>query len=115
MVPKAGKKASAAIDRKYYECAQRSALDNERYGVFDQAVATDIEIYRDENVELETEIAALQQEHGKVTGQQTVEFDGGTKTLPAMAKHQEDRNRTVSENGWPTAPERLQADKENLR
>ncbi len=109
------KKASAAIDRKYYECEWRKELDADRYGVFDQAVATDIEIYRDENVELETEIAALQQEHGKVTGQQTVEFDGGTKTLPAMAKYQEDPERSVREGAWRAVTERLHQDKDALR
>jgi len=109
------KTLSAKMDRKYDQCPHRSQLDSERYRVFDQSVATDIEIFREENVPIETEIAALQQDHGRITGKQTVEFDGETKTLPAMAKYQEDPDRSVRERAWKSVAQRVYQDADALR
>ncbi len=107
--------ASADIDQKYYDCPYRSDLNTDRYGVFDRAVATDIEIYREENVAIETEISQLQQEHGKITGTQTVEYDGETRTLPGMVKYQESTDRSVRESAWRAVAERTHQDSDALR
>ncbi len=108
-------KATFALDQKYYDCPFRKDLSSDRYHVYDRGVSTDIEIFRDENVAIDAELSALRQEHSKITGAQSVEFQGETKTLPAMTKYQENPDRSIREAAWRTVTERVHQDVDAMR
>lgn len=78
----------------------RSALPKDRYEVFDRDTALRVELYRDENVPLETEEAKLGNEYQKLTGSLTVQYRGEEKTLIAMGRLQEEPDRSVREEAW---------------
>jgi len=108
-------KASFELDRKYYNCSYRTELDQGRYLVFDRGVSTDIEIFREENVAIQKELADFRQKHSQITGAQTVEFEGETRTLPAMAKYLEEPDRAIRESAWRAVSDRLMVDRDALR
>lgn len=108
-------KSSFKLDRKYYDCPSRKNLNHRRYEVFDRGVATDIEIFREENVTIQAELAKLQQEHSKITGAQSVEFDGKNRTLPEMSRYQEDTDRQVRKAAWLAVADRQVEDRDELR
>ncbi|NOG53962.1 MAG: M3 family oligoendopeptidase [Planctomycetes bacterium] len=108
-------KAGFRLDRKYYDCPHRAELDRDRYDVLDRGVAADIEIFREENVTIQTELSRLRQEHSKITGAQSVEFEGKTRTLPEMSKYQEDTNRETRKAAWLAVADRQMADRQALR
>ena len=56
-----------------------------RFEVFDRDTANQVELFRAENVPLETEEAKLGQQYQKLSGSLTVQFRGVEKTLPQMA------------------------------
>ena len=62
-------------------CAR--SCPNERYQVFDRDTQVQVELFREENVPLETEEAKLGQQYQKLTGSLTVQFRGEEKTLIA--------------------------------
>ena len=78
----------------------RARLPEARYEVFDRDTRLRVELYRDENVALETEEAKLGNEYNKLVGSLTVKFRGEEKTLPAMGRFQEEPDRGLREETW---------------
>ena len=84
-----------------------------RYEVFDRDVTNHVQLFRAENVALETEEAKLGQQYQKLIGAQTVMFRGEEKTLVQMGRYLEEPDRALREEAWTlVAQRRLQdADK----
>ena len=91
----------------------RAQLDQHRYEVFDRDTALLVELFREENVPLQTEEARLGQQYQKLSGSLTVNFRGEEKTLVQMGRNLEEPNRALREEAWTlVAGRRLQeADK----
>jgi len=85
---------------------QRTQLAKARFEVLDRDTAVRVELYRDENVPLETEEAKLGNEYNKLTGSLTVDFRGEERTLVAMGRFQEDTDRATREEAWKRVAER---------
>ena len=88
----------------------RSARPSEtRYKVFDRDVKNHVELFRPENVALETDDAKLCQQYQKVTGSLTVNFRGEEKTLVQMGRYLEEPDRALRQETWElVAKRRLQ-------
>ena len=79
------------------------------YEVFDRDVKNHVELFRAENVALETEEAKLCQQYQKLIGAQTVNFRGGEKTLVQMGRYLEEPDRALRQEAWElVAKRRLQ-------
>ena len=90
------------------EPGRRSAL-HPRYAVFDRDVKNHVELFRPENVPLETEEAKLCQQYQKLSGSLTVNFRGEEKTLVQMGRHLEEPDRALRQEVWElVAKRRLQ-------
>jgi len=98
------------LDKKYSACRYRADLDEERYHVLNRDTESDVAIFREENVALETELAKLSQQFSEVSGAMTVEFDGEEKTMPEMATYIQKTDRGVRESAWRGIAERRQED-----
>lgn len=94
------------LDRKYVELSKRVKDLPRRYDVADRTIRTDVELYREENVALETDLARLSQRYDTVVGAMTVEFEGKEQPLPMMARYQEFTDRAVREAAWRATNER---------
>ncbi len=87
----------------------RSQLDRARYEVLDRSTALHLELYREENVPLETEEARLGQQYQKLSGSLTVQFRGEEKTLAQMGRYLEEPERALRQEAWElVARRRLQ-------
>src|SRR5205085_11971420 len=91
----------------------RQHLPKARYEVFDRDTNLQVELFRPENVALETEEAKLSQQYQKLTGSLTVQFRGEEKTLVQMGRYLEEPDRAMRKESWElVAKRRLQeADK----
>ena len=91
----------------------RRQLPKDRYEVFDRDTNVKVELFRHENVPLETEETKLGQQYQELAGSLTVTFRGEERTLPQMAKFLEEPARAVRQEAWElVANRRLQeADK----
>jgi oligoendopeptidase F len=81
-----------------------------RYAVFDRDLKNHVELFRPENVALETEEAKLSQQYQKLIGAQTVNFRGEEKTLVQMGRYLEEPDRALRQEAWESVAKRRLVD-----
>jgi oligoendopeptidase F len=87
----------------------RAQLPKARYQVFDRDTQVNVEVFRAENIPLETEKARLSQQYQKLSGSLTVQFRGEEKTLVQMGRYLEEPDRALRQEAWElVANRRLQ-------
>ena len=90
----------------YLGCEPREQLDAERYGVLDRDVAVEMELYREANIELQTQASVLSQKYQKINGAMTVQFRGKELTMPQLGKHLEVTDRAERQEAWEASSAR---------
>ena len=88
------------LDEIYLAHPLRAQLPQPRYAVFDRDAGLRQELYRPENVALETEEAKLCQQYHKLCGSLTVQFRGEEQTLTRMGRHLEETDRALRQEAW---------------
>ncbi len=88
----------------------RAQLDKRRYEVLDRDTKLRVELYREENVPLETEEAKLGQQYQKLAGSLTVNFRGEERTLVQMARYLEEPDRALRQEAWALVANRRLAE-----
>ena len=84
----------------YLKHPLRKQLPKQRYEVFDRDRQVHVELFRQENVPLQTEEAKLGQQYQKLSGSLTVQHRGEEKTLVQMARYLEEPDRAVRQEAW---------------
>ncbi|MBC7772486.1 MAG: M3 family oligoendopeptidase [Pyrinomonadaceae bacterium] len=102
------------LDKKITASPFVSQLDSKRYHVYLRNMQAGVELFRPENVALETQIAELDQEYSQICGAMTVMFRGEERTIPQMSPHQENTDRAVREEAWRLVAERRRQDKDRI-
>lgn len=100
------KPLSFELDKRLVELAERHGLDAARYGVLLRGSRADVDLFREQNIPLQTELAKLGQKYDEINGAMTIPFDGQEKTLPQMARYQEVTDRAMRESAWRAVAER---------
>jgi len=108
------KKAGFALNKKVVHSDHVGDLDEDRYGILLRDWIADVEIFRDENVPLQTEDTKLGQEYAEICGAMMVDFDGEERTMPQMAVYQQDQDRNVREASWRGVAERRLQDRDTI-
>ena len=108
------KPLASALDRKIASSPHADALPRARYEVLLRALRVDIELFREENIPLETELAELDQRYSQVAGRMTVEFDGQVRTMPQMARFLEENDRALRERAWRAINDRRLQDRDEI-
>jgi oligoendopeptidase F len=108
------KPVSSALDRRIATSPHADALPKARYEVLLRALRVDIELFREENIPLETELAELDQKYNQTAGRMTVEFDGQTRTMPQMARFLEENDRALRERAWRAINDRRLQDRDAI-
>jgi oligoendopeptidase F len=84
----------------------RSRLPKKRYEVFDRDTKLHVELFRPQNVPLETAETKLSQQYQKLSGSLTVQFRGEEKTLAQMGRYLEEPDRALRQEAWELVAER---------
>jgi len=95
-----------ALEQIYVAHPQREKLPQPRFQVFDRDVKNHVELFRPENVPLETEEAKLCQQYQKLSGSLTVNFRGEEKTLVQMGLYLEEPDRALRQEAWEVVAKR---------
>ncbi|TDG35103.1 M3 family oligoendopeptidase [Pedobacter changchengzhani] len=105
---------SNELNKKFAESVFIDDLDKEKYFVYSRALKKALELYRDENIELFTELQVKQQKYQSTTGAMSVEINGKEYTLEQASIFVKDLNREVRESAWKTIQQRRLIDKDDL-
>jgi oligoendopeptidase F len=92
----------------------RASLPSPRYDVFLRDVKNHVELFREENVPLETEESKVGQQYQKLSGALTVTFRGEEKTLVAMGKFLEEPDRALRQEVWELVSKRRLQEREKF-
>ena len=89
-------------------------LDSDKYKIYLRGVKKSIEIFREDNIPLYTEMEEKQQEYGAISAKMSIEVDGETITMQKAAQFLKDTNREKREEVYHKISERRLEDKEKL-
>jgi oligoendopeptidase F len=98
----------------YVQHAAKNPLPQPRYQVFDRDLRVHVELFRPENVPLETEEARLSQKYQKLSGALTVQFDGQEQTLVQVGRNLEKTDRSIRQQVWKLIADRRLAEAERF-
>ena len=99
------------LQKKFLAAPVSSLLESKRYGILIRKWRADVELFRPENVALETEATKLTNEYDKLCAAMTVEFDGAERTLQQMARYGEQTDRSLRERAFRASAERRLQDR----
>lgn len=102
------------LDKKQVALFERLSMDRARYQVLERSKRSRIDLFRPENVPIQTDLEKLGQEYGRIAGAQTVQFDGKERTLPQMGTYLQETDRSVREAAWRAVSDRRMLDRDGL-
>lgn len=102
------------LNRKLVENEYTNTLEGDAYAVYLRNVKKSIELFREENIPLQSQIAVLAQQYGVINGKMSVEVDGQEYTLQQASKFLENPDRNLRERVYRKIQERRLQDKEQL-
>ncbi len=106
---------SDQLNRKAAECEFLDQLSEEEgYNILIRNLKKEIEIFREENVPLFTEITIETQKYGQISGAMTVEVDGKNLTLQQASVYLMSTDRAKREEVYRKINERRLRDKDEL-
>jgi len=89
-------------------------LDQGKYRIYLRGLHKSIEIFREENIPLFTEMETKQQEYGAIAAKMTVEVDGEKMTMQKAAQFLKDTNRDKRKDVFVEMSKRRAQDTEKL-
>src|SRR5690606_2044657 len=110
------KMASVAneLDKKLVGCPYTDQLEGKGYAIYLRKVKKSLEIFREENIPLFTEVQLKQQEYQAIIGGLSVEIEGETMTLQQAATRLLENDREKREQAWRLINEERLAKREQL-
>lgn len=102
------------LHRKLIDCPYTSELDKPTYFTYLRSVKKSIELFREENIPLFSELNVMQQQFGQIAGKMTVNVQDKEYTLQQAAKFLESSDRTVREEVYKKVQERRYQDRDAL-
>lgn len=102
------------LNKKLIDCAYTAQLPVKKYFTYLRTVRKSIELFREENIALQSELSVLGQQFGVISGKMSIEVDGKEYTLQQAAKFLESHDRDKRELVYRKINERRLQDKESL-
>lgn len=100
------------LQKKYLQSPYRTQLDPKRYSLLGRRWQVDVDLFREENVPLETEVTKLTTEYNKIRGAMTVTLDGKEYTLAQAGRLLEEPDGAVRQRSWEAVADRRLQDRE---
>jgi oligoendopeptidase F len=103
-----------ALNKKLINSPFTEELEPGKYFTYLRSVKKNIELFREDNIPLQAELAVLQQQYGMITGKMMIEVNGQEYTLQQAAKFLESHDRKLREDVYRKINERRLRDKDAL-
>jgi oligoendopeptidase F len=102
------------LNRKLVNSPLTASLDKQKYFTYLRSVKKSIELFREENIPIQSELSVLAQQFGAISGKMTVNVGGQEYTLQQAMKFLENPDRNLREEVYRKVQERRLQDKESL-
>jgi oligoendopeptidase F len=94
------KVACHALDVRYAQSKSAADLPKDRYAVLDRSIRAGVEVFREQNVPLQTDETKLEQNYQEVSGAQMVTLDGKEQTMQQLGLYAEKTDRGARQAAW---------------
>jgi len=105
---------SNELNKKLVASAYTEQLDQEKYFIYLRGVKKALELFREENIPILTEIQVEQQKYQSITGSMSVHLDDKEFTLEQAAVRLKDTDRSKRQQAWETITARRLQDTDQL-
>ncbi len=102
------------LDLKTVNSPYLSQLTDAGFDIMVRSMKKSIEIFREANIPLQTEIQTEERKYGAIAGAMTVNIDGRELTLPEASDRLQSPDRTERETAWRKISERRYRDHQTL-
>ncbi|QEC41377.1 M3 family oligoendopeptidase [Pseudobacter ginsenosidimutans] len=102
------------LNRKLVDNPFTKELDQKEYFTYLRGVKKSIDLFREENIPIQSELGVLQQQFGVISGKMTVSVNGQEYTLQQAAKFLENPDRNLREQVYHAIQTRRLEDKDPL-
>ena len=102
------------LQKNLLESPARRQLAGPRYSILLRKWSAEVELFRDENVPLETQVTKLNNEYDKLSGAMMVQFRGKHYTLQQLARFVEEPERATRQAAWEASTNRRLQDREAI-
>lgn len=102
------------LNQKFVACAFADDLDTEKYFIYTRGIKKALELFRDENVPLQTQLQVEQQKYQSITGSMSVTINGQEYTLEQASNFLKNLDRSTRKQAWETITIRRLQDAEPL-
>jgi oligoendopeptidase F len=102
------------LNKKLIACPFTEQLDTSTYFTYLRSVKKSIELFREANIPLQSELSVLAQQYGVISGKMTVTVEGKEYTLQQAAKFLESTDRSLREQVYKKINDRRLQDTETL-
>jgi len=103
-----------ALNQKLLACPFTAELDAAQFGPYLRSARNSAELYREENVAIQAEIAVLAQQYGATVGKMTIEEGGKEYTLQQAARFLQQPDRATRERVFRAVAARRLQDRDSL-
>lgn len=98
----------------YSEYVTQLSESDEAYFIYFRSLKTAIELFKEENIELETKTQQLAQHYSSIIGKQTISYKEQEFTMPQAAKLLKENDEDVRQTVWQLISSRRMQDAEEL-
>jgi oligoendopeptidase F len=102
------------LNKKFSDSPFIDQLNPDKYFVYIRGIKKALELYREENIELFTQLQVSQQQYQGITGAMSVTLSGQEYTLEKAANFLKDTDRSVRQDAWETIQKRRLVAKKEL-
>jgi oligoendopeptidase F len=102
------------LNRKLVDSPLTKALDKQKYFTYLRSVKKSIELFREENIPIQSELSVLGQQYGAISGKMTVTVRDQEYTLQQAMKFLENPDRVLREEVYRKVQDRRLQDKDAL-
>jgi oligoendopeptidase F len=102
------------LNRKLIDSPLTASLDKQKYFTYLRSVKKSIDLFREENIPIQSELSVLGQQYGAISGKMTVTVRDQEYTLQQAMKFLENPDRDLREEVYRKVQERRLQDKDAL-
>ena len=102
------------LNRKLIDSPLTSSLDKQKYFTYLRSVKKSIDLFREENIPIQSELSVLSQQYGAISGKMTIMVGDQEYTLQQAMKFLENPDRILREEVYRKVQERRLKDKDQL-
>ena len=103
-----------AFNKKLVASPFLAQLDKEKYKIYLRDVKNDLELFREENIPLYTQLSTEEQKYAAISGDMTIEFSGKELTLQQAAVYLKENDRSKREQVYRLMQERKAKDTQRI-